>query len=77
MTENNNSSEKDTDGGDVMADIMKVTERQAVECLWKRVKMPLSILVLSGTGKTVYSLLCRFRDVLEFSDGDSKASFPL
>ena len=55
MTENNNSSEKDTDGGDVMADIMKVTERQAVECLWKRVKMPLSILVLSGTGKTVYS----------------------
>lgn len=59
-----------------MAD-MKVTERQAVACLWKGAKMPLSIFVLSGTGKTVYSLLYRFRDVLEFSDGDSKASFPL
>lgn len=59
-----------------MAD-MKVTERQAVACLWKGAKMPLSILVLSGTGRTVYSLLYRFRDVLEFSDGDSKASFPL
>ena len=33
MTENNNGSEKDTDGGEVMADIMKVTEGQAVECL--------------------------------------------
>lgn len=38
MTENNNSSEKDTDGGDVMADIMKVTEGQAIESLWKGVK---------------------------------------
>lgn len=40
MTENNNGSEKDTDGGEVMADIMKVTEGQAVECLWNRIKMP-------------------------------------
>ena len=77
MTENKNGSEKDTDGGDVMADIMTVTEGQAVECLWKGIKMSLSILVLSGSGKMVYSLLCRFRDVPEFSDGDSKASFPL
>ena len=77
MTENNNSSEKDTDGGDVMADIMKVTEGQAIESLWKGVKMSLFISVFSGTGKMVYSLLWRFKDVPEFSDGDSEASFPL
>lgn len=57
MTENNNSSEKGTDGGDVMADIMEVTEGQAIESLWKGVKMFLFISVLSGTGKMVYSLL--------------------